>query len=226
MVELNRADRGIQYDAPEVNSYEIKTAPNRRQADALLPALALRIQRLYLLRSQIMGKLFYGTQTGTTDSIALDIQNALPDLIEQVTCIYSITPADFAATDFLVLGGSTWGDGELTDDWIDFWPHMDSIDFKGKKVALFALGDQYGYGHNFVSAMKQLYDKVIGRGGTVIANAVPADYFEFGHSESLLDNKFIGLVIDEVNQPELTKERIENWAAMVRQQLAVGAIPA
>ena len=166
-----------------------------------------------------MGKLFYGTQTGTTDEVAERIQAALSEHIDEVKCIMSVQPDEFQEPEFLVLGGSTWGDGELTDDWAYFYPQLDTIDFSGKTVALFSLGDQHGYGYNFVSAMKILYDKVKERGARVIADRVPIEHFEYEHSESVIDDHLIGLAVDEVNQPELTDQRIEQWAALVKEQL-------
>lgn len=163
-----------------------------------------------------MGKLFYGTQTGTSEGVAVSIQAAMPELISDVRNIYGVKVEDIQACDFLVLGGSTWGDGELTDDWADYLPKLDSIDFTGKKVALFALGDQHGYSYNFVSAMKILYDKVIERGGTIVGAGVSKDGFEFEHSEALVDDAFVGLVVDEVNEPDLTENRIAQWADQVR----------
>lgn len=166
-----------------------------------------------------MGKLFYGTQTGTTEGIAQAMQQALPDLIGEVKNIYGTPPAELESADFLVLGGSTWGDGELTDDWADYLPKLDQINFAGKKVALFGLGDQYSYSYNFVSAMKILYDKVKERGGEIIADQFSTQGFEYDHSEAVVDGNFIGLVVDEVNQPELTDARIQTWANQVRAQV-------
>lgn len=168
-----------------------------------------------------MGKLFYGSQTGTTTGVARKIRKHLNGLISEVKSIQYAQPHELAACDFLVLGGATYGDGELTDDWKRFWPLMDSISFAGKRVALFALGDQFGYSYTFASGMKQLYDKVSDSGGQVIADCIPTADFEFTQSESLVDGYFIGLVIDEVNQPELTEKRIRAWASIVRQQLAL-----
>ena len=169
-----------------------------------------------------MGKLFYGTMTGNTTSVAEAIQASLADVVDEARCIDKAKADDLRACDFLILGGSTWGDGELTDDWADFLPQMDNIDFSGKTVALFGLGDQVGYTYNFVSAMKTLYDKVIARGARVIAARVPTAGFDFAHSESVVDDHFIGLVIDEANEPDLTAQRIAAWSAMVRQELPVG----
>lgn len=167
-----------------------------------------------------MGKLFYGTQTGTTVAVAESIQKHLAELVLEIKPIDRAQAADFS-DDFLVLGSSTWGDGELTDDWVDFWPQMDTIDFSNKKVALLALGDQTGYGYNFVSSMRIMYDKVIERGGTVIANQISRDGFDFEHTEAMVDGYFVGLVIDEVNEPHLTEDRIATWAQEVRNALVV-----
>ncbi len=171
-----------------------------------------------------VGKIFYGSQTGTSELIATGIKKALPDLISDVRNIYGAKTEEIAECDFLILGGSTWGDGELTDDWADYLPKFETINLTGKKVALFALGDQYGYSYNFVSAMKFLYDAVLNQGGEIICANIPTDGFEFDHSEAVVDGCFVGLVIDEVNQPELTEQRIDTWANQVR--LALQGVPA
>lgn len=169
------------------------------------------------------GKLFYGSQTGTTTEVANQIQAALADVCSESKNIYGTKADELNACDFLILGGSTWGDGELTDDWADALHILDEIDFSTKTVALFQLGDQVGYTYNFVSAMKIIYDKVIEKGGKIIGNNVSKEGFDFEHSEALVDDKFVGLVIDEVNEPEKTASRIETWAAEVRAALSVAA---
>lgn len=35
--------------------------------------------------------------------------------------------------DGIILGAYTWGDGDLPDDFLDFYDAMDSIDLTGKK---------------------------------------------------------------------------------------------
>ena len=60
-----------------------------------------------------------------------------------------------------MLGTSTWYDGELQDDWDSFMKHLNSANLQGKKVALFGMGDQEGYGSDYVSAMRIIYDVVI-----------------------------------------------------------------
>lgn len=171
-----------------------------------------------------MGKLFYGTQTGTTTVVAEQIRDTMPDLIQECKNIYGTTISELESADFLVLGGSTWGDGELTDDWADFLPQLDKANLTGKKVALFGLGDQVSYSYNFVSSMRILYDKLQERGAVIVAKDMPVETFEYDHSEAVIDGKFIGLVLDEVNEPELTLPRIKNWEAQLRAALGLVAV--
>ena len=162
--------------------------------------------------------IFYGTQTGTTESVVNSMVQYLGDLVTTHKCIAYATAEEIAAHDFLILGGATWGDGELTDDWADFWPQMDSIDFSGKTVALFALGDQVGYSDHFVSSMRYFWDKVQERGGQIIG-LWPTEGYEFTHSDAVVDEGyFAGLAIDEVNQPQLTEERVAAWCAFIAEQ--------
>lgn len=171
-----------------------------------------------------MGKLFYGSQTGTAEGVAESIQKNLSNLVSEIKCIQFAKKEELEECEFLVLGGSTWGDGELSDDWLDFFPQMDLISFAGKKVALFALGDQTGYSYNFVSAMRILYNKVKERGAEVVACRVSKEGFDFDHSESLVDGHFVGLVVDEVNEPELTDQRIKFWAQVVLNAVSNAAV--
>ena len=52
---------------------------------------------------------------------------------------------DFAAYDCFIVGASTWFDGELPTYWDELLPELRTMDLKGKKVAIFGLGDQIRY---------------------------------------------------------------------------------
>ena len=52
---------------------------------------------------------------------------------------------DFTRFDILLLGISTWYDGDLQSDWERFFPTFKEINFSGKTIAIFGLGDQYSY---------------------------------------------------------------------------------
>jgi flavodoxin I len=166
--------------------------------------------------------IYFGSQTGTTDGVAALIGRHLAALDHNTTvaCVTSVAPAALSTHQLLVLGASTWDIGELPYDWQRWWAQFERVDLTGIPVAIFGLGDQFGYGDTFCDAMRTLYDKVLERGGTVIGGW-SSDGYEFDRSTALIDGVFIGLPLDEVNQPELTVERVTTWCAHVLEQHSV-----
>ncbi|HAS51747.1 MAG TPA: hypothetical protein DCS21_08410, partial [Gammaproteobacteria bacterium] len=47
----------------------------------------------------------------------------------------------------------------------------------------------------------------------------PIDGYEFEKSKALRDGEFVGLVLDQDNQADLTDERIEEWLEQVKPEL-------
>ncbi len=150
----------------------------------------------------------YGSSTGNTRAAAEAIHRALGGELIDVAAAEAAEKLLAAA--LLVLGTSTWGVGELQDDWAAFLPTLENLDLTGKKVALFGLGDQASWGDTFVDGMGILYETVVARGGTVVG-AVAAEGYDCGASRALVDGRFVGLPLDETNQPEKTAERIAAW---------------
>jgi len=152
--------------------------------------------------------IFYGSTNGNTADVALKIQKRLN------TDIYDVGKLkngdDLAKYDLLILGTSTWYDGDLQDDWDSFMSHLKVADLRGKTVALFGLGDQESYGSDYVSGMRLIYDIVVEKGANVIGSWEDEGYL-YESSASIIDGKFVGLALDEENQSELTDGRIATW---------------
>ena len=51
--------------------------------------------------------------------------------------------------------------------------------------------------------------------GAKIVGAWPVDGYTFDVSQSVIDDKFVGLAIDQDIQPELTAERIDGWLKLI-----------
>ncbi len=51
--------------------------------------------------------------------------------------------------------------------------------------------------------------------GATLVGQWATDSYEFCESLALEDGKFLGLGIDEVNQPELTAERVKHWVSQL-----------
>ena len=168
--------------------------------------------------------IYFGSQTGTTDGIAALIGQHLGTLGHAVTVksILHAQPDELEGHELLILGTSTWDIGELPYDWQKWWYNFERVDLIGKTAALFGLGDQYGYADTFCDAIRTLHDRVIERGGSVIG-AWSTDGYDFDASTAVIDGAFIGLALDEMNQPELTPARIEAWCEHVLAGVAVAA---
>lgn len=154
--------------------------------------------------------IYFGSQTGTTDGIAALIARQLTGHDVTVQCVLNVPPEQLARHELLILGTSTWDIGELPYDWQRWWPNFDQLDLSGRSVAIFGLGDQSGYPDTFCDAMRALYDKAIERGACVIGGWSIEGY-EFEKSAAVIDDVFVGLALDEVNQPEWTQARVEAW---------------
>lgn len=164
--------------------------------------------------------LFYGSTTGTTEYIADQIAEAwgaagLSPIVAQ-NIGHLAAPSDLLAYDVLLLGIPTWNIGQLQDDWDVLVPRLATLDFTGKQVALFGIGDQYGYPDNFLDAVGILGELLESRGAVLIGGC-PTDGYEFSHSRAVRDGRFIGLAIDEEHQSRQTPERIAAWVSAVAQ---------
>ena len=160
--------------------------------------------------------LFFGTQTGNTQTLAEDIQKALGG--ESVVTLHDVADAeasDLADYNALIIGCPTWNIGEMQSDWEGLYEELDSVDFNGKTVAYFGPGDQIGYADNFQDAMGILEEKISSLGGKTVGHW-PIDGYDFTESKAVKNGTFVGLPLDEDNQSDLTDQRIKAWVAQLK----------
>jgi len=155
---------------------------------------------------------FFGSSTGNTEDAAKLIAQALG---AEATEISSTSADEILGFDYIVFGVSTWGAGDLQDDFDDFMSTLEGMDFSGKKVAFFGLGDQENYADTFVDAMG-IVGKAVKEAGGELVGAVATDGFTYDASEAEEDGKFIGLPLDEDNQSDQSADRISAWVAELK----------
>lgn len=155
----------------------------------------------------------YGTSTGVTESVAKKIQKELGT--GDVYDVAKVTVDQLKPYDFLFLGASTTGYGDLQDDWTGFMPKLLKMDFSGKKVALFGLGDSSSYADTFANGMAHIYNEL--KDKVEIVGAVSTEGYDFEDSEAVVDDKFIGLALDEDNEFDQTDARIASWIGELKQ---------
>lgn len=160
--------------------------------------------------------IIYGTSTGTCEDLASRIGAKLG--VDNIINVTDLDENVIAENDNLILGTSTWGAGEMQDDWYDGIKVIKSADLSGKTVALFGCGDSGSYPDTFVGGMAEIYNAVKTAGANVIG-AVSTEGYTFDDSESVVDGKFVGLALDEVNEDDKTDERINAWVEEIQPNL-------
>lgn len=160
--------------------------------------------------------LFYGSSTCYTEMAGEKIRARLGEAQVDFFNIAETPIVTAQFYDYLIFGIPTWDYGELQEDWEDIWEDIDEVDFTGRKVAIYGLGDQVGYPEWFLDAMGYLHSKVIARG------AIPCGYwpragYQFEDSKALTPDGeyFVGLALDDENEFNKTETRIEQWCAQI-----------
>jgi len=160
--------------------------------------------------------IFYASNTGNSEEIAHKISKQLGEI--EVFDISNTSIEKINEYDNVILGGSTWGDGELNDDWDESWDDFIALDLSNKTIALFGLGDQETYSDDFCSAIGIIYEYISTTEAKVIG-FTSTDGYDYEESKAEINGEFIALIIDEDNQDELTDERIKNWVENIRNEL-------
>ena len=135
-------------------------------------------------------KVIFGSTTGMTEAVAGKIAQALG--CEAV----NVNAADAAAFDaeLLVLGSSTWGVGDLQDDWA---AKLDEVkgNFAGKKVAVFGLGDSVGFADSYCVAAETIANAAKDAGATLVGEI---------------------LKLDDTNESDQTDGKIAAWVETIK----------
>ncbi len=157
----------------------------------------------------------YGSSTGTCEAIAEKIASKLG--CEAVN-VQELTTDIIDNHQNLILGTSTWGAGELQDDWYDGLKTLKESDLSGKVIAFFGCGDCESYSDTFVGGMGELYNGIKDSGAHFIGS-VDTDGYTYDDSEAVIDGRFIGLPLDEINEEDKTDSRIEEWLSAISAEL-------
>jgi flavodoxin I len=156
----------------------------------------------------------YGSSTDNTKGIAEIIAEKLSDNDVTLLDVSRLSTKDFESYPNLILGTSTWGLGDLQDDWDSSLSKLENADLEGKAIAFFGLGDSGSYPDTFVDGMGILYKSVRGKGAKMIG-AFPIDGYDYDSSLAEVDGNFVGVAIDEDNESNKTIERIDRWIEMI-----------
>jgi flavodoxin I len=163
----------------------------------------------------------YGSSTLNTEYSAQRIQAAFGDGSADLHNVKHLEVDLLRRRNNLVLVSSTWGTGDLQDDWELFYPHLDEVDFHGKTVGLVGLGDQENYPDTFCDGISLLYDKVMERGGRIVGSTSVEGY-TYTRSRAVRNGRFVGLILDEDSQADQSDDRIRQWVQRYLRETEAG----
>mmetsp|Transcript_21173 Transcript_21173/g.29940 ORF Transcript_21173/g.29940 Transcript_21173/m.29940 type:complete len:321 (+) Transcript_21173:84-1046(+) len=168
---------------------------------------------------------FFGTSTGSTEDAAyLIVEEFGEDAVGpiEIDSIQGSVAAEFAKYDALIVGTPTWNTGADVErsgvGWDEiYYGEMQDLDVGGKKVAVFGLGDSVSYAENYADASGELHDVFEGLGCKMMGYTSQEGY-EHEASKAIRGDKFCGLLLDAVNQEDLTPDRVSNWVAQLKDE--------
>lgn len=184
-----------------------------------LPLLPLRSSKPKNRRTMSKIGVFFGSTTGTAEELAGKVA---AELGVSSDCVHNVTEMNedlVNAYDVLVLGSSTWGSGELQDDWYDGVKVLKACDLSHKCVALFGCGDSDSYADTFCDAIGIIYEE-LKDSKCRFCGATSTDGYTFDSSVAVVGGKFVGLPLDEVNEDGQTDGRIAAWCEQLKQEFA------
>jgi flavodoxin I len=169
------------------------------------------------------GALVYWPKGGNVEKAANMISEAFPPSQLDTILLSSITKDTFASYHFFIFGGSTvgaetWHDANDANIWNDLFRLIVDIDFSGKTVAFFGLGDQILYPQHFVDGLA-IFEEEFSKTGATIIGRWPDKGYDYTESNGEKDGLFFGLALDEDNESHLSSERIQQWVAQIKTEL-------
>ena len=159
--------------------------------------------------------IFFGSSMGNTEAVAEKIAKLMDADIFNV----SDNPAgELDNYENLIFGSSTWGIGDLQDDWDGFISSLEDADLGGKTVAIFGLGDSDSYPDSFCDAVGTIYNAIENKGCNIVGS-VSTDGYNYDATTAEKDGQLVGLLLDDDNESDKTDARIEAWVSVLKAEM-------
>lgn len=123
-----------------------------------------------------MGKaiIVFGSTMGNTETVAHLISENLSHEVTVVN-VSEVELSDILDADLVLFGSSTWGSGELQEDFEDFFDEITAELVGGKDVAVFGCGDEISYPDDFCAATDLIREKCEAAGAIIVSDNLRVD---------------------------------------------------
>ena len=121
--------------------------------------------------------IIFGSTTGNTEIVARWVKRALMDKDVQADLwnAADMNVDDMIPYEMIFFGSSTWGQGEIQDDFANIYDGLSNKQLGGKSVAVFGCGDNDMFPDNFCQAVDMIEAKARACGAQIIAENFKID---------------------------------------------------
>ncbi|CDN45623.1 MULTISPECIES: flavodoxin [Paenibacillus] len=116
------------------------------------------------------------SMTGNTEEMAEEIVAGIrhAGVEPAVRDIMDAKASELEEYDVILIGAYTWGDGELPDEFLDFYEELDGVKLQGKLAAVFGSGDSsYPI---YCGAVDLIEEKLKERGAQIAAPGLKVEF--------------------------------------------------
>ncbi|MEA1928524.1 MAG: flavodoxin [Candidatus Auribacterota bacterium] len=120
----------------------------------------------------------FGSSMGNTKRLTEGVAEGLREGGMEVTIkdVVNTRVEELNEYDLIVLGCSTWGAGDLQDDFVDFYEKMAGLpSLEEKKAAVFGPGDSDIYPDTFCDAVDMIEDRLKELGANLVVESFKVD---------------------------------------------------
>jgi flavodoxin I len=142
--------------------------------------------------------LVFASMTGNTEEIAKLIGKGVEEAGVNLTVreLPSAEPKELEDYDGIILGSYTYGDGELADEFIDYYDEMKGLNLEGKMATVFGSGDT-AY-DQFCLAVDILSDKLTELGAVIVQDGLKIELAPDDEDHCINFGRKFGTTVNEV----------------------------
>lgn len=149
----------------------------------------------------------YATNRGHAAAVAEKLAAKIPG--SKAVNIAETEVSELSGYDYLILGTSSIGHGDIQKPWKEKLDALAALDFSGKTVALFGLGNQAHHGDTFANGVSHIYDVL--KDKATIEGSTSVEGYKFETSKSEVNGKFVGLILDQDAESDKADAKIDAW---------------
>lgn len=153
----------------------------------------------------------FGSNAGDAKNVAEYIANSFDS---EVVDAKELNIDFLKSHDKLIFVASTHKVGELQNDFKEKLDLVKQTDFSGKTLALVGVGGSIKHPDNFCDGMIEFFPHV---NNAKLVGQTEVGGYDFNSSKAIIDNKFVGLMVD-VKINDEWKKRTDSWIQSIKSE--------